>query len=114
MQPRNPADRKNQNTRDAPRRVVLGGFSSKRGRQLDPRFEENTTADNAAPGPLPAEATGDPHAPRRPGAEALLTLISGVLAGITGVYVATHSVLITVIAAAMALMVAAMVLIFWR
>ena len=38
----------------------------------------------------------------------------GLLADITGVYVATHSVLITVIAAAMALMVAAMVLIFWR
>jgi hypothetical protein len=70
--------------------------------------------DNAAPVPLPASATGDPPAPRRPSAEALLNLICGVLAGITGVYVATHSVLITVIAAAMALVVVAMVLIFRR
>lgn len=92
----------------------LGGFYSKSGRRLGPRFEENTTGDTAAPVPLSAPATGDPSAPRRPSAEALLTLISGVLAGITGVYVATHSVLITVIAAAMALVVVAMVLIFRR
>jgi hypothetical protein len=37
-----------------------------------------------------------------------------VLAGVSSVYVGTHSVLITIIAAAMALMVATMVLIFWR
>ena len=103
MQPRNPADRKDQNTRDARRWAVFGGFNAERGRCLAPRFEESTTTDNTATVPQAAPATGDPPTPRRPGAEALLTLISGVLAGITGVYVATHSVLITVIAGAMAL-----------
>jgi hypothetical protein len=85
--------------------VVLGGFSSKRARRLGSRFDENITGDNAAPVPLPASPTGDLPAPRRPSAEAILTLICGVLASVTGVYIATHSVLITVIAVATALMV---------
>ena len=48
--------------------------------------------------------------PRRPGSGAILTLVNGALAGVGGVYVATRSVLITVIAAVAAIVLAAMVL----
>lgn len=41
-------------------------------------------------------------------------MVNGVLAGVGSVYVATHSVLITVIAGVTALLLAAMVLIFPR
>ena len=44
----------------------------------------------------------------------MLTLVNGVLAGVGGVYVGTHSVLITVIAAAVAITLTAMVLVCQR
>jgi hypothetical protein len=47
-----------------------------------------------------------PAAPRRVGSGALLTLINGVLAGVGSVYDGTRSVLITVIAAALAIVLA--------
>jgi len=94
--------------------VVLGGFSSKRGRRLGPRSDENITGDNAAPVPLPASPTSDPPAPWRPSFEAILTLICGVVASVTSAYVATYSVLIVVIAVVTALVVVAMVLISRR
>jgi hypothetical protein len=65
--------------------------------------------------PAPQQLAGSPQPPRRrPGAGALLTLVNGVLAGVGGVYVSTHSVMITVIAAVVAVVLAAMVLIFQR
>src|ERR1700674_5781646 len=42
---------------------------------------------------------GSPPSPRRPGGETILTLVNGILAGVGGVFVGTHSVLVTVIAA---------------
>jgi hypothetical protein len=66
--------------------------------------------ENAAPTTPPASS----RPPRRPGAGALLTLINGTLAGVGSVYVGTHSVLITVIAAAVAIALAVMVLAFPR
>ena len=53
----------------------------------------------AAPAPPPADTPR-----RRPGAGTLLTLVNGVLAGVGSVYVSTHSVLITVIAGIMAIL----------
>jgi hypothetical protein len=64
--------------------------------------------DNAVPVPAPPAS---PQPRQRPGAGALLTLVNGVLAGVGGVYVSTHSVLITVIATVVAIALAAMVLI---
>jgi hypothetical protein len=65
--------------------------------------------------PAPAPPVGSPEPPRRrPGAGALLTLVNGVLAGVGGVYVSTHSVMITVIATTVAIALAAMVLIWHR
>jgi hypothetical protein len=55
-----------------------------------------------------------PARPQRPGAGTVLTLVNGVLAGVGGVYVSAHSVLITVIAGIMAITVAAIVVIFPR
>jgi hypothetical protein len=52
--------------------------------------------------------------PRRPSAGALLTLVNGALAGVGSVYVGTQSVLITVIAAVVAIVLAVMVLAFPR
>jgi hypothetical protein len=52
--------------------------------------------------------------PRRPGAGALLTLVNGALAGVGSMYVGTHSVLITIIAAAVAIALAVIVLAFPR
>lgn len=49
----------------------------------------------------------------RPGAGAVLTLVNGVVAGVAGAYVSTRSVLITIIAAAAAIVLAAMTLV-WR
>jgi hypothetical protein len=115
MQPRNPAARKrSQNTRDACRWFVFGRSYSKSVRRPGALVEEITTADGAAPGPTSAPPTCASPSPRRPGAGALLNLVNGVLAGIGGVYVGTHSVLITVIAGVMALVVAAMTVIFRR
>jgi hypothetical protein len=67
--------------------------------------------DNAVPA-APAASSQPPR--QRPGAGALLTLVNGVLAGVGGVYVSTHSVLITVIAAAMAIVLAVIVLVLPR
>lgn len=65
---------------------------------------------------LPSNATAipeppaSPQPPRRSGSETILTLVSGVLAGVGGVFAGTHSVLITIIAAVAAVALAAMVL----
>jgi hypothetical protein len=67
--------------------------------------------------PVPASAppASPPPAPGgRPGTGTLLTLINGALAGVGSVYVSTHSVLITVIAAMVAMTLAASLLIFQR
>lgn len=65
--------------------------------------------------PVPPQPAGSPQPPRRrPGAGAMLTLVNGVLAGVGGVYVSTHSIMITVIAAVAAIVLAAMVLICGR
>jgi len=66
--------------------------------------------------PIQQAASSDrpPGSPRRPSPGTVLTLVNGVLAGVGGVYVSAHSVLITVIAGIMAIAVAAMVLIFPR
>jgi hypothetical protein len=64
---------------------------------------------NTVPAPAPV---GDPQPPRRrPGADAVLTLANGVLAGVGGVYATTHSTLITIIATVAAIALAAMILI---
>ena len=57
-----------------------------------------------------SSADPSPASHRPPGAGALLTLINGVLAGVGGVYVSTHSIVITVIAVATAASVALAVL----
>ncbi len=49
--------------------------------------------------------------PGRPGAGAILTLVNGVLAGVGGVYVSTRSTPITIIAAAAAIVLTAMILV---
>jgi hypothetical protein len=60
--------------------------------------------------PVPAGSGSSPMPPgKRPGGGTILTLASGVLAGV-GVYVSTHSVLITLVAASAAIVLAAMVL----
>lgn len=69
--------------------------------------------DNVVPATVPP--VGPPEPPRRrPGSGALLTLVNGVLAGVGGVYVSTHSVMITVIAVLAATVLAASVLVFRR
>jgi hypothetical protein len=56
---------------------------------------------------------GSPTGHCEPGsAGALITLVNGALAGVGSVYVGTHPVLITVIAAAMAVALAVLVLAF--
>lgn len=55
-----------------------------------------------------------PAPPQRPGAGTILTLVNGVLAGVGGVFVGTRSVLVTIIAAALAAALAAMVLILHK
>lgn len=64
--------------------------------------------------PVRARSGNLPAPRRRPGAGSLLTLVNGVLAGVGGVYVGTHSALITVIAAGTAIILAAMTLIWHR
>jgi hypothetical protein len=63
--------------------------------------------------PHPAPPTGSPSPPQ-PSAGTVLTLVNGVLAGIGGTYATTHSITITVIAGIMAIVLALMVLIFYR
>ena len=70
--------------------------------------------DNAVPAAPAAPSASSPPPRRRLGAGALLTLVNGVLAGVGSVYVGTHSTLITVIAGAMAIVLAVMVLVFQR
>ena len=80
---------------------------------MAPWRRDHQAVDNVAP--TPAQATGSPQPPhRRPGAGALLTLVNGVLAGIGGVYVSTQSIMITIIASVVAMVLAAMVLTFYR
>jgi phage shock protein PspC (stress-responsive transcriptional regulator) len=55
-----------------------------------------------------------PPRPQRPSAGTILTLVNGVLAGVGGVYVGTNSVLVTVIAAVMASVIAALMLVLHR
>ena len=66
------------------------------------------------PLPVPAGPGRVPSPRRRPGSGAVLTLTNGVLAGVGGVYVSTHSVLITVIAAAAAIVLAMMLILSRR
>ena len=61
---------------------------------------------------MPAASSSRP--PQRPSADALLTLVTGVLAGVGSVYVGTRSVLITVIAAVAAIVLVVLVLAFQR
>jgi hypothetical protein len=56
------------------------------------------------------EPHAEPPPPRRPGTETTLTLVSGVLAGVCSVYVATPSTLVTNIATIAAITLAAIVL----
>jgi hypothetical protein len=62
----------------------------------------------------PEQPAMPPRPPRRASAGAILTLVNGILAGVASVFVGTHSVLITVIAAAVAVALAAMLLITQR
>jgi hypothetical protein len=57
---------------------------------------------------------GRPPSSRRPGSGTILTLVNGVLAGVGGVFVGTHSVLVTVIATVAAVVLAAVILIVQR
>ena len=59
----------------------------------------------------PVATPGSPATPQQqPGIETILTLVTGVLAGVGGVYVGTRSVPITIIAAVAAVALTAMVL----
>ena len=85
-------------------------------RRPDALVEGISAVHNTGPVPASAPPASSPPLPprRRPSAGTLLTLVNGVLAGVGGVYVSTHSVLITVIAGVMAIVLAVMVLIFQR
>ena len=61
---------------------------------------------STTPVPPPARSP----APRRPGTESVLTLVGGVLAGVGSVFVTTHSILITLIAAITAVVLTAILL----
>ena len=69
--------------------------------------------DNVVPAASVAPASSPPPQ-RRPGSGAVLTLVNGALAGVGGVYAGTHSVLITVIAAAVAVVLTVLMLAFQR
>lgn len=69
--------------------------------------------DNVVPA-APVAPASSPPPRRRPGSGAVLTLVNGALAGVGGVYVGTHSVLVTVIAAAVAVVLTVLVLAFQR
>lgn len=91
------------------------GLQHRRGAALAPLAE---TDDDVAP-QANTPASADPSGPvtpreRRPGAGTVLTLVNGVLAGVGGVYVSTRSVLVTVIAAAAAMVLAIMLMIARR
>lgn len=70
--------------------------------------------DNTVPVAPSAPPASSPPPRRRLGGGAVLTLVNGVLAGIGSVYVGTRSVLITVIAAAAAIVLAVLVMAFQR
>jgi hypothetical protein len=70
--------------------------------------------DNSVPAAPAAPPASSPPVRRRPGAGALLTLVNGTLAGVGSVYVGTHSVLITVIAVAVAVLLSVLTLAFQR
>jgi hypothetical protein len=74
---------------------------------------EGIIVPDAIPAPAPAQPT-EPARPQRrhPGAGTLLTLVNGVLAGVGGVYVSTHSVLITIIAVLVAIALTVIILVF--
>jgi heme/copper-type cytochrome/quinol oxidase subunit 3 len=74
-------------------------------------YEGMASVNNTAAVP-PAGAPSPP--PRRPGAETVLTLVNGVLAGVASVYIGTRSLAITILAVAMAVILAVLVLIFRR
>jgi hypothetical protein len=61
-----------------------------------------------------SESLPTPPARRRPGPGAIVTVVNGVLAGIGGVYASTHSILITIVAGVMAIVLAVAILIFQR
>jgi hypothetical protein len=61
--------------------------------------------------PVPA---GRPPARRRHNAGGLLSLINGALAGVGGVYLSTHSVLVTIIAAVVTTVLASLIAIHQR
>jgi hypothetical protein len=68
---------------------------------------------DAVPVPTQAQLTEPPSPQRRhPGAGTLLTLVNGVLAGVGGVYVSTHSALITIIAVLVVISLTIIVLVF--
>lgn len=76
---------------------------------------EGITVHDAVPVPTPAQPIEPSPPPRpRPSAGTLLTLVNGVLAGVGGVYVSTHSVLITIIAVGVAIALATLVLFFTK
>jgi hypothetical protein len=68
--------------------------------------------DNVVSASTLAPPKSSPQPPRRrPGTGALLALVNGVMAGVGGVYIRTHSVMITVIAAVAAIALVAMMLV---
>jgi hypothetical protein len=90
--------------------VVLADFNFETHQPVPPGRRDFPMDDAVAVPPSPTS----PPSPQRPGAGTILTLVNGVLAGVGGVFVGTHSVLITIIAAAMAVALAAMILIIHR
>jgi hypothetical protein len=64
----------------------------------------------AAAPPEPPGSRAGPPAARPPPPETILTLVTGVLSGVGGVYVGTHSLAVTVIAVVSAVFLAAIVL----
>ncbi len=98
-----------------PRRAALtGGFAMPEiAVREDHHVETQRSPRRVRPHPqrsqLAPRTVCTPPLGRRPGAGTLFTLVNGVLAGIGSVYVGTHSVLITVIAGVMAILLAAMV-----
>jgi len=71
-----------------------------------------TTLAGHASDEVPAASAGSPPPRRSSGAGEVLTLVSGTLAGVGAVYSTTHSVLVTSIAAGVAIAVAVLVLVF--
>jgi hypothetical protein len=66
-----------------------------------------------SPTPVPAPPTRNPRRPRRGlNPAALLAVVNGVLVGVGSLYLSTHSVLITLIAAIAAVALAGLTLVF--